>query len=583
MENRDKEPTNGAGQTGDLLSRARRDIATAVQSLDGAERPVSTASINGNRLRKILDISQLMNSTLDFEELLVYVVDMLIEFFEAERGFLILRKSGGELDFRIAHNLARENIPHPDQQVSHSIIEEVAGDGKSVLIENALEDERLKSKSSVLNLGLRSVMCSPLRSRDKLLGVLYVENRAVAGRFTRADVDLLEVFANQAGVAIENARLFQELKDTQDQLILSEKLKALGEMAAGVAHNFNNLLGHVLGRVQLLLRGAAEENVRRELSTIEKAILDGESITKRILDFTRTRGDKNFSHVDVGELVADAVNITKPRWKDATQAAGIQVQVDQQLEPGLHVLGNASELREVLTSMVINSLEAMPNGGRICFSALAEGDRVHLRVTDTGRGMSKEVQRRVFDPFFTTKGFSGSGLGLSVAYGIITRHNGQIDVDSAEGVGTTFTIVLPRAAGKPSTAPLPQPSAAPRVASILVIDDAPEICEVVSRMLSSEGHRVVTVPTGQQGIEAIRTAVFDLVFTDLGMPGMSGWEVAKAVKALSPQTIVVMMTGWGAQVDEDSIKKNGVDYLMAKPTKMRPLLDLVAQALERNK
>jgi len=576
----DRQAVTSVTQGEDALSKARREVASAVQFLD-VDRPVSAA--DGGRLRKILDISQLMNSTLDFEELLVYVVDMLIEFFEAERGFLILRKSGGELDFRIAHNLARESIPNPDQQVSHSIIEQVAGDGKSVLIENALEDERLKSKSSVLNLGLRSVMCSPLRSRNKLLGVLYVENRAVAGRFTRADMDLLEVFANQAGVAIENARLFRELRDTRDQLVLAEKLKALGEMAAGVAHDFNNLLSGILGRAQLLKKRVTDDNIRRELDAIEKSALDGETVIRRIQDFTRIRADENFTSVNVTELVEDAINMTRPRWKDAAEAAGLQIRFEKHLEPGLRVSGNASELREVLTNMVLNSLDAMPNGGQITFRSHAEGERVHLSVADSGKGMSEEVKRRVFDPFFTTKGFNGTGLGLSVAYGIITRHRGEIQVESKENAGTTFTIVLPRSTQQVEDKAPPQPPMAAKTASILVVDDSPEICEVVSRMLSSDGHRVVTVSSGQQGIEAARAAVFDILFTDLGMPGMSGWEVAKAIKGSSPKTAIVMMTGWGAQVDEETAKKGGVDYLMAKPMKMRPLLDLVAQVLERTK
>jgi CheY-like chemotaxis protein/anti-sigma regulatory factor (Ser/Thr protein kinase) len=244
------------------------------------------------------------------------------------------------------------------------------------------------------------------------------------------------------------------------------------------------------------------------------------------------------------------------------------------------VAGNAAELREVLTNMLVNALDALPRGGKITFTTWGDEGSVSLAVADNGVGMAPEVRERAFEPFFTTKGPGNSGLGLSVAYGIIRRHEGELAVESAPGEGTTFLIRLPR-----SSAAVRPPAAAPRMGPVrrtrvLVIDDDPAVRDVLASMLAKAGHEVVKAGGGREGLEVFQTTTFDLVFTDLGLPDMSGLEVAATVKEQSPTTAVVMITGWGRELDEEKLRKEGVDLLLCKPFDLVRVQNSIAAALK---
>jgi CheY-like chemotaxis protein len=239
-------------------------------------------------------------------------------------------------------------------------------------------------------------------------------------------------------------------------------------------------------------------------------------------------------------------------------------------------------MREVLTNIIFNAVDAMPKGGKLTITTQPQTeDWVEVRIADTGIGMTEDVKKRVFDPFFTTKGVTNSGLGMSVSYGIIKRHGGEILIESELGKGTTFILHLPTGDGEEG--PLAKEVATSkesRRARILVIDDEESVRDILSRMLKAKGHKVVVASNGEEGIDRFRAEAFDLVFTDLGMPKLSGWEVGKTIKGINPKTPVAMITGWGVELDREKLDESGIDLIISKPFNFDQVMNLVSEAME---
>jgi signal transduction histidine kinase len=315
---------------------------------------------------------------------------------------------------------------------------------------------------------IASSLCVPLMVKNRAKGVLNISLFDNKKKFTETDLKLVSIFAENAAISIEKAELYEklknqtetlkntidELKATQDRLIQSEKLRALGNLASGVSHDFNNVLAAILGRTQLLLREIegsvipkdTKQHLLKWMRVIEQLANDGAETVKRIQKFARTHrasSEKDFRKLDINAIVAEAVEITKPKWKDEAELKGVQIEIQTELGELTNPMGDHSEIREVLTNMIFNSIDALPDGGKIRIITRMHNDKLEIRVMDNGLGMIEEIRNRVFEPFFTTKKEKGNGLSLSVAYGIITRHNGEITVESEPGEGTTFTITLP--------------------------------------------------------------------------------------------------------------------------------------------
>ena len=375
------------------------------------------------------------------------------------------------------------------------------------------------------------------------------------------------------------ARDIRERKQLAEQLVRTERLRALGEMASGVAHDFNNILGAILGRAQLLHRGVQGDEIRRGLEAIEKAALDGANTVRRLQHFTRRRREEEFFPVDFNQAIKDTLAITEARWKDETNLAGATIEVATDFGNISPVMGNISEIREVLTNIIFNAVEAMPKGGRLTFKTEEGEGWVRASVSDTGIGMSDEVRARIFDPFFTTKGVKGTGLGLSVSYGIIKAHRGDINVNSHLGQGTTMVIRLPIPS---KLRPAPKSKATPsgKLGHVLIVDDDGVVRELLSDILRAEGHTVVLASGGREGLRLFRQGPFDLVLTDLGMPEFSGWEVAAAIKAIAPKTPVALVTGWGITLDRAKLKEAGIDLVLNKPFQYLDVMTLVAEGME---
>jgi signal transduction histidine kinase/CheY-like chemotaxis protein len=370
----------------------------------------------------------------------------------------------------------------------------------------------------------------------------------------------------------------RQLEQGHAHLLQVERLRALGEMAAGVAHDFNNVLAVILGRAELLLPAVSDESVRRQLRVIVGAARDAAQTVRRIQAFTRMRRTGPFEPVDVPGIMHDVVELTRARWADQAHAQGIRYDVVVASEPLPAVAGDPSELREALTNLVLNGLDAMPTGGRLTLHASVEENRVRCRVADTGVGMSAEVCRRVFEPFFTTKFGTGSGLGLSVVYGIMSRHGGEITVESEVGRGSVFEFWLPLSP-EPIALPLlgtepiePQPGA-----HILVVDDETEVRRILVDLLAQAGHIVVECADGASALGQLEEQRFDIVLSDLGMSGVSGWDIAKAAKERG--TPVILTTGWGHTLDLALASAHGVDGVVSKPFQVTDVLKAIGRVL----
>jgi signal transduction histidine kinase/DNA-binding response OmpR family regulator len=376
------------------------------------------------------------------------------------------------------------------------------------------------------------------------------------------------------------------------QLLNSEKLRAIGEMASGVAHDFNNLLASILGQIELLHPDELQPPMREAIGTIRQSALDGARIVRNLQGLARPRVETPSTTADLNEAVLAALQMARPRWASAALHGHGHGTIDVKLELAdkyqlSRVAVDPAELREVLLNLFFNAADAMPEGGRIEISTRPgqKAKTADLVVRDTGHGMPESVRARVFEPFFSTKGPKGSGLGLAVAYSIITRRGGQIAVDSVADEGTTFTLNLPyvpvgappaptngavgtsrrtRTESRPTQPPL---GASIRGARILVADDEPGLVAIVRQLMQRSGAQVTIAHGGKAALEALRTpgARFDAVITDLDMPEVDGWAVAAAVRSVAPGPHVVMLTGWAGEIAPEDFKQRGVDVVLAKP------------------
>jgi PAS domain S-box-containing protein len=370
-----------------------------------------------------------------------------------------------------------------------------------------------------------------------------------------------------------------EKKKMEEQLLQAEKLRAVGEMASGVAHDFNNALTIILGSTQLLLLNPQDEESRETLRTIERAAKGSSYTVRRLLDFTREEVHKELLKLDINSILREAVDSTKPKWQEDVPGRATRIDIGLNLGEVLPVVGNASEFKEVAMNLISNAVEAMPEGGKIRIRTYADEKTVYLQISDTGTGMSDEVKKKVFEPFFTTKPFAHTGLGMSVLYGIVKRFKGNIDVNSEMGQGTTVTLSFPAVPEPQWPVSSSPPVKKRRGARVLVIDDEAHIRDILSRILSKAEHQVSLATSGEEGLQLFQEKEFDLVLTDLGMPRMSGWEVCQAIKQAKPQIPVGMITGWGAEVEQAQIEAKGVDFLIFKPFDFTHILDKVAEVV----
>jgi len=363
-----------------------------------------------------------------------------------------------------------------------------------------------------------------------------------------------------------------ERKRMEEALIQSEKLKSIGFMTAGISHEFNNILNIIGGFVELLqVDYKGDSKLIKTLSTIEESVDDGAKITNNMLEFTKTSKDTSSSVCsDICENIKQAMDFTMPRWKNQAFSKGINYDlVTVGIKSVPSILCNPVEIREVFINIIVNSLDAMPDGGTLSFRTWSKDDTVFVSITDTGVGMTEDVKRNVFDPFFTTKSPEGTGLGMSTAYSKVVRNGGNIKVHSEVGSGSRFTLQFPATTEivSPEVSHVPDRRITIRKLHILIIDDNKDILEIMNNVLNRGGHTVKTVDNGVKAIELARKEDFDLVLCDLLMLDLHGYEVIKTINRLGKIPKIGIMTGWGENPKSDDDVEFKADFILKKPFK----------------
>jgi PAS domain S-box-containing protein len=473
----------------------------------------------------------------------------------------------------------------------------------NLVYEGEIADVKTAFTQKLASGGLHSLTAAPLLVERKVFGVLIAARRQAQG-FSSGECEFLRQLSEHVALAAHQALLhtslqkaYDDLRQTQQTVMQQERLRALGQMASGIAHDINNAISPMALYTDLLLEKEKDlsPQARKHLEMIQRAADDVTKTVTRMREFSRQREPQlSLCPVDINALIQQVTDITRARWSNIPQQRGVVIEMRCELASDLPaIMGVESEIREALVNLIFNAVDAMPNGGTLTLrSQTAEravgGSRVRnvtVEVGDTGIGMDEETQRRCLEPFFTTKGERGTGLGLAMVYGVIQRHSGHLEIESRSGAGTIVRISFAAPFGVIAASEEPEITMpVPRRSRILVVDDDPMLIRALCDTLESDGHDVTTANGGQAGIEAFQEAQkrgkpFAIVITDLGMPGVDGRKVASSVKSASAVTPVILLTGWGQRLVAEGDVPPEVDLVLAKPPKLRDIRETLARFL----
>lgn len=473
--------------------------------------------------------------------------------------------------------------------------------GGALVHESDMSESSFEFPQQLVQAGYRAAVFAPLKVESQVFGVMMVARRTPSS-FTSNDCEFLHQLSEHLALAVSQAQLlsslqraYEDLRQSQQAVMQQERLRVLGQMASGIAHDINNALSPPALYVQLLL--GHEDNLRSEareyLKIIERSLEDIAGTVARLRTFYRPRDyEANLASVDLNQLLQQVVTLTRARWSAMPQEHGVVIELEQELTPGVPaILGVEHDIRDALTNLVFNAVDAMPQGGILTLRSkvgldtagrptAAARQLVTVEIGDTGIGMSEAVRNRCLEPFFTTKGERGTGLGLAMVYGMAQLHGADLDIVSEVGVGTTMRLVFPAVADLQGTQGGIALRAAPP-SRLLVIDDDPVLLKSLCVLLEAEGHSVVTADGGQRGIDLFLAAKargepFAALISDLGMPNMDGRMVAMAVKAADPDTPLILLTGWGQSFGEAEPPAH-VDRVLSKPPKLGDLRAALAE------
>jgi PAS domain S-box-containing protein len=496
----------------------------------------------------------------------------------------------------IASGLIQQSVIPMDENLSRCVMEQLVYEPDTSRVPFPFSHK-------LARVGLRSLVMAPLRVEGTVFGVLVVARRQAQG-FVGDDCDFLKQLSEHVALASHQSQLYSalqqaydDLRQSQQILMQQERLRTLGQMASGIAHDINNAISPVMLYTESLLETEPDLSARARdyLQTIRQATRNVAATVARIREFYRQREPQlTLTRVDLNHAAQHVVALTRARWSDQAQHRGVVIEMLTQLVPGLPaIMGVESEIHGALTNLVLNAVDAMPDGGILTLRTLTEKNlhgsgqapglcRTYLEVIDTGVGMDEVTRRRCLEPFYTTKGERGTGLGLAMVYGMIQRHSAEIAIESTPGKGTTVRLGFHSA---PTVSfggsQHPELSAvAPRL-RILIVDDDPLVLKSLRATLQMDGHQVVTANGGQAGIEAFHLAgktgePFAVVITDLGMPCVDGHKVASAVKSASASTPLILLTGWGQRLEAQGGVPRHVDRLLSKPPTLRDLREALA-------
>jgi signal transduction histidine kinase/ActR/RegA family two-component response regulator len=478
--------------------------------------------------------------------------------------------------------------------------------GGQLVYEPDIRDAAFPFPQRLARGGLRSFVAAPLLVESQVFGVLVAARRE-AGCFSSGECEFLRQLAEHVALAAHQSQLhtalqqaYDDLRETQQAVMQQERLRALGQMASGIAHDINNAMSPAALYAESLLEQEKDLSPegRKHLEIIQRAIDDAAQTVDRMREFYREREPQlSQVRIDLNRLVPQVTELARARWSDMPQQRGIEIQLRHDLASGpALVLGVESEIREALLNLIFNAVDAMPDGGILTVRTRTAGplpgagegsslQAASVEVADTGVGMNEQTRTRCTEPFFTTKGERGTGLGLAMVYGVARRHSADLEIDSTVGKGSTVRLSFPEppsdvvGSGEPEA-----PPAIPSRLRLLVVDDDPLILMSLRDTLERDGHVVVTANAGQAGIDTFTAAragtePFDLVITDLGMPHVNGGKVAGAVKDASPSTPVILLTGWGKRLVAEGDVPPHVNHVLNKPPKLRELREALARCV----
>lgn len=599
------------------LQRANDQLDKRVQErtqdlqLEIAERKRTEAALQQQvaRVSLLNQITQVVSERQDLESILQVVLRQLEERLSVDLGAVCLFDSGANLLNVAALRLKSPRLNAKLELQAGAVLPledsgfRLCSQGQTVYLPDTLKVEA-RLMADLARSGIRSIAAVPLMVENKLFGVLAVARLKLDGfssgecEFLRTLSEHLALAAHQAQLHSELEKAYNDLRQTQQTIMQQERLKALGQMASGIAHDVNNALSPVVGFADLLMRSepGLSPTSQRYLQHIKTAGEDIAHIVARLREFYRRRDGVNdtLEAFSLNQLAEQVVEMTRPRWRDIPQGRGLMIEMQTHFDPVMpELVGIQSELREALTNVILNAVDALPNGGRItvrtrtvAWNASGLGDthsaRAILEVIDSGIGMDEATRKHCLEPFFSTKGKRGTGLGLAMVYGVVERHEGTVEIDSELGKGTTVRLTFPVRTVQPSNNTSNPGIAALPPLQILCIDDEPLLRELLREVLQRDGHHVQVSDGGQAGLAAFREAnlsgrPFDAVITDLGMPYLDGRQVARMVKHESPATPVILLTGWGAFMKEDGERPQQIDAILSKPPRSKDLREVLVR------
>jgi signal transduction histidine kinase len=452
-------------------------------------------------------------------------------------------------------------------------------------------DTTTEAKHDALAAGATDFLPKPL---DSIEVVLRIENLLTARKLHKQCQEYsqgLEQLVSRRTLELQHQtrdleKVVSELRETQRQIIQQERMRALGTMACGIAHDLNNGLSVILGFGDMLL-GDLEKfphrsNARVHLQQMILAGRDNAKMVERLREFYRPSATREHREaINLNDVIEQAISHTVPKWQCEADARGATISIERDFDEIPLVSGAPDELREVLTNLIFNAVDAMPRGGRLSFRTERCNNDIRLNISDTGTGMTEETLQNCLEPFFTTKGDRGTGLGLAVSYGIIRRHGGSIEIKSKVNKGTTFTINLPvlTEASRPHGV---EPGQTMQSLRILVVDDQPAIREIVSAYLAEDQHIVETAVDAREAMEKFRADRFDLVITDRAMPQVSGDDLAASIKEVQPREPVIMLTGFVDLINESDGRSKNVDLVLSKPARLNDLRNAIFDVMTQN-
>jgi len=587
-----------------------KDEDGTIRYIQGVMHDITDKKIGEEKLQKSLNelkilqsFSSELSSAMTIDDVAKAIYDHIIQLLPVEGFFVDIYDEMTEQLKGLVHVYSiqgrRVMISYPNYRFnvrSHQIWVSLIHDKKPTYVKYSGRDIPAPFNLFIEETNQEGYLLSaPMLSRGKVFGVMTIQTKVINN--IEEYIPLLEHIANQSAIAFEKVRYFtelqesekslrqayEELKKVHQQLILTEKTRILGQLAGGIVHNLSNFLSAILGRVQLLKSKVSDESLLKDIELIEKASQNAGKIISQLREFSKPRTHVNLVPIDVADIIEDALEITKSKWKDEAELKGIKYEITKDFpEDRLMAITNRSELREVLVNLIINAIEAMPGGGKLTLGIYnVNGEKVAIYIADTGVGINPEIMSRIFEPFFTTKSEYGTGLGLSIAYDIIKSHNGEIFVESELGKGSKFTIVLPASQQKVSDAIKKSTlKESPRKLTILIVEDDESVFYLLQDIFTNLGYRVLPAEDGKKALEYIQTEKFDIAIIDIGLPDISGWEVSKAIKQKNAQIPVVILTGWGLNISEEEMKRKGADYIISKPFELDGLLLVVDTAVQ---